>query len=237
MIRMLLALTVAAVAAAAGSAAGWLFAADLPTDRQARALVAAAVPDQQAAIVNRFDVSFGYENGRYTPGFVTVTINYPDSAADSDLAIRVEQGFERMGWAVSNAGDGSGFEESVGDGLSMRLINAAYCEPREPQWCGSEIGGSGPFPALALRFQPAAPWPVVPLSVVAWFAGLVAGWRLGGRSRLRWLGGSGLVLMLPAVVAVTAGTVRPGNEPAWASLMDRQFGVLALAGAILLVGP
>jgi hypothetical protein len=230
--RLLTAITIGALGAAAGAWLGWCSAGDLPTDQQARAIVAAAVPDAQAEFVDRFDVRFGHHDGIYTGGFVTVTINYPETG-ESDLAVRAHDGFDRMGWATADTDWGGGFE-AEGDGLRLLVYGAAWCGPGQQRSCGFRLS-SGPYPALAFRFQRDAPWPAMPLTVAGWLAGLVAGWSLGGRARFRWLCWAGLVLMLPGTIAVTAAAASPGGEPDWAGLTYGAFGILTLMGGLLLV--
>ncbi|MEU4163331.1 hypothetical protein [Actinoplanes sp. NPDC026670] len=177
--RLLVALAVAAVTIAAGRSA-WLLIVDLPTEQQARAILAEAVPDQQAAIADRFDPTFG-------AGHVTITINYPEGAQESDLAVRVEQGFQRMGWTTLDV-ERTGDLEAAGDGLTMRGYNADFCEPRHPEWCGVEIGSSGPYPALAFRFEVGVPW--TPLKIAGLLAGLATAWALRRRGDAPAAGGS-----------------------------------------------
>ncbi|BEL03567.1 hypothetical protein Q0Z83_017580 [Actinoplanes sichuanensis] len=179
MIRaILVALTVAALTVSAARS-GWLWLVDLPSEQQARAILAAAVPDQQAPIVDRFDPTFG-------AGHVTVTINYPDDAMESDLGDRAEQGFRRMGWTTSDDADGD--LVAAGAGLSVRVYRAALCGPRDPGECGAEIVSSTPEAALAFRFEVHVRW--APLTVAGLLAGLAAGWTLRKRGDAPAAGGS-----------------------------------------------
>jgi hypothetical protein len=232
--RILTALTFAALGAAGGAWLGWLPAAGVPTEQRARDIVAAAVPDTQAEFVDRFDVAFGYEQDYdYTPGFVTVTINYPEYE-DVDLAVRAYEGFGRMGWTTSDTDRGGGFT-AVGEGQWLLAYDAAWCGLEHPQACGAPLS-SGPYAALSFRFQPAAPWPTMPLTVAGWLAGLAAGWSLGGRKGpdplLCW---PGLLLMLPATVSVTRMATTTDHEPTWTPLMLPPLAALTVVGGLLLV--
>jgi hypothetical protein len=237
--RILMALTVAALGASAGAWLGWRSPVGLPSDRQARALVAEAVADPSAEFVERFDVVFGYEyelnpllgGDEYRPGFAVVTVNV---GADgfAGLAGRARAGFERAGWSSGDSPYEDGGFVARRDGLILTAYGAEACAPVDIEACGSQRGG-GTFGGLGIQFERDRPALAVPLSAAGWLAGLLAGWfapvRRGG---LMW---GGLVLAFPATLAVTATALVPENDPVWDGYMFILFRPPAMIGALLIL--
>jgi hypothetical protein len=236
--RILLALTVAALGASAGAWLGWRSPADLPSDQQARALVAAAVADPSAEFVERFDAIFGYQydgnwlygGDDYRPGYAVVTVNVGADGFTA-LADRARAGFERAGWSTGESGYADGGFAARRDGLYVTGYAAVACVPADVEACGSQLSG-GTFGGLAIQFERDRPALAVPLSAVGWLAGLLAGWFLPVRRGPLWW--SGLVLTFPATLAVTTTALVPENDPVWDGYMFILFRLPALAGAILL---
>ncbi|PRX22552.1 hypothetical protein CLV67_10479 [Actinoplanes italicus] len=234
-----MALTVAALGASAGAWLGWRSPADLPADQQARALVAAAVADPSAEFVERFDAVFGYQydgspilgGDDYMPGFAVVTVNVGAGGFEA-LAGRARAGFERAGWSTGDSPYGDGGFVARRDGLYLTAYGAVACVPADVEACGSQLSG-GTFGGLGIQFERDRPALAVPLSAAGWLAGLLAGWFVPARrGPLMW---SGLVLAVPATLAVTATALVPENDPVWDGYMFLPFRPLALIGALLIL--
>lgn len=239
--RILTALTVAALGAAAGAWLGWRDPAPLPSDEQARALVTAAASGPVAPFVERFDAIFGYRypgdqllgSDDYGAGFAVVTINNPP-AGYAALVTRSREGFEGLGWETADGPFGDGGFVARRDGLKVTTYGAHACGPDDVESCGSPRS-EGPYPALAFEIERTRPPLAVPLTVTGWLLGLVAGWLLalvGPDRRLWW---HALSLLAPATVMVTAFAVVPGDDPVWEGYMYLMLRPLAALGALLLV--
>lgn len=238
--RLLAALTAGALGAALGGWLGWRGAGDLPTDAEARALVAAAVPDPPAEFVERYDVLFGHREAgpgaavfgsdEYRTGYAVVSVNVPADGFGA-LAGRARAGFAAQGWAIEEYGE---LFAAVRDDWSVHAYPATRCTPEDTDACGSEVTArSG---ALGLQFERTPPAAVLPLAVTGWLLGLLAGWFGMGLLTIRHTGllGTGLALMLPATVFVTLGlVVEPGFL--WEPYMGELFRPFALLGGLCLV--
>ncbi|GAA1641615.1 hypothetical protein [Actinoplanes couchii] len=239
--RLLAALTIAALGAAAGGWLGWRGAGDLPTDAEARALVAAAVPDESADFVERYDVLFGHQWGPagtavvgsedYRAGYAVVSVNVPADGYDA-LVARARQGFLDQGWEIEDEDDG--LFDAIRDDLTVSAYPANRCGPENTEECGSQVMDRAG--ALGLQFERTPPWPVLPLTAVGWLLGLMAGRLLAVRAKpqdsaLLW---AGLALLLPATVVVTIGLLAGPGVP-WDPYMYLLFRPFALLGAAFLV--
>ncbi|MEU4620651.1 hypothetical protein AB0G04_11825 [Actinoplanes sp. NPDC023801] len=236
--RILSALTVAALGAAAGAWLGWRSPVALLTDQEARALVAAAVPDVPAEFVERSDAVFGYPygagwflGGEYLPGFAVVTVNVGADGFEA-LSGRARDGFERTGWSTTGSPYGDGGFVARRDGLLLTAYGAVACLPEDREACGSQLSG-GRFGGLAVQFERDRPAPALPLSVAGWLTGLLAGWFVPARSGALWW--TGMSLTLPATAVVTLTTAAPGNDPVWEPYMGELTRPLTLAGGLLLM--
>ncbi|HWS31486.1 MAG TPA: hypothetical protein VN408_01945 [Actinoplanes sp.] len=238
--RLLAALTIAALGAALGGWLGWRGAGDLPADAEARALVAAAVTDPSAEFVERYDVLFGHQESgpgaavvgsdEYKTGYAVVSVNVPADGFDA-LAARARAGFAEQGWDIEEYGE---LFAAVRDDWSVHAYPATRCTPEDTDACGSEVMVRAG--ALGLQFERTPPAAVLPLAVIGWLLGLLAGWfgmtLLKPRhTGLLW---TGLVLMLPATVVVTLGlVVEPGML--WEPYMGELFRPFALLGGLCLI--
>ncbi|WP_433789059.1 hypothetical protein [Actinoplanes sp. CA-252034] len=239
--KILFALTVAALGAAAGAWLGWRPPAGLPSDERARALIAAATPDPSAAFVERFDAVFGYRypgdrllgSDDYGPGFAVVTINTPPQGYAA-LVTRARRGFEALDWRTADSPYGDGGFEARHDDLKLTAYGAHACTPDDVESCGSQPA-SGPYLALAFQIERTRPPLAWPFSAIGWLLGLAAGGLLGRRSPDNRLWRCGLALTLPATAMVTAAAVMPGDDPVWEGYMYLLLRPLAAVGAVSLL--
>lgn len=237
--RILTALTVAALGAAAGAWLAWRDPAALPTDEQARALVTAATSETPEAYVERFDAIFGYAypedrllgSDEYQAGFAVVTINTKGEYAA--LVTRSRGGFDALGWRTADDPAGGGGFVARLDGLKVTTYGAHPCTPDDAQSCGAPRS-SGPYPALAFAFERTRPPLAVALTVTGWLLGLAAGWLLAAIGPDRRLWWHGLTLTAPASIMVTAFALAPGDDAVWEGYMYLLLRPLAATGALLL---
>jgi len=223
---VLVALTCAALAAAAGAWLGWRTAGPLPTDAQAQQIAATLAPGAPVVVDARHDAVFGYEQDRpmtwllgddsYNGGHVDVTLAGAEPT-------RVRGGLQAGGWRV---------EADPTLGVSARKGEvAALVSP----------GGD----AVTVEFGRTRPAPVRPLELAGWVAGVLAGWfvarRLLAAPPIAWAAGvAGLVLLLPGTVLTTGQIFAETSLPAtitppalWGDYAGFGVHLLSLAGAAL----
>jgi hypothetical protein len=223
---VLVALTCAAATAAGAAWVGWRAAGPLPSDVQAREIVAPLVPGAPVRLGQRDDSLFGYSGGgslsrllgddRFNSGHV-------DVALGSTTSDQVQAAMSNAGWQVDTDAD---------LGVSARKGGVAALLYQQ--------GGSVTIELLRSR-----PGPVRPLELIGWVAGLLLGWivalRLIAARRAAWIVGAGsAVLLLPATVLTTgqlfAESVLPSTitPPAlWGDYASFVVHPLALLGAVL----
>jgi hypothetical protein len=186
---LLVALTCAAAAAAGAAWLGWRAAGPLPTDAQARRIVAAFDPGAPVLLGERDDVLFGYPgparlawllgDNQYTGGYVDVGLG-------STTTAQVEAGMRAAGWRVDAT---PGLAVSARQGKVSALLYSSRG-------------------AVTVELMRARPGPVRPLELGGWVAGLLLGWlaalRLIAARRTPWaLGVGGAALLLPATLLTT----------------------------------
>ena len=225
---VLVALTCAALAAAAGAWLGWRTAGPLPTDAEARTIAASLAPGVPVRLAARHDPVFGYERDRpmtwlfgdddYNGGHVDVTLAGAEPT-------RVQGGLRAGGWSV---------ETDPALGVSARKGEfAALVTPVDD--------------AVTVEFGRTRPVPVRPLELAGWVAGVLAGWfvarRLLAAPPLAWATGvAGLVLLLPGTVLTTGQLFAETSLPAtitppalWGDYAGYGVHLLSLAGAGLCI--
>ena len=223
---VLVALTCAALTAAAGAWLGWRTAGPLPSDAEARRIAATLAPGVPVTLDMRHDAVFGYERDHpmtwllgdddYNGGHVDVTLAGAEPT-------RVQGGLRAGGWRV---------EADPYLGVSARKGEvAALLTPAED--------------AVTVQFGRTRPAPVRPLELAGWVAGVLVGWfaarRLIAAPPLAWTTGvAGLVLLLPGTVLTTGQLFAETSLPAtitppalWGDYAGFGVHLLSLAGAVL----
>jgi hypothetical protein len=225
---VLVALTCAAAAAAGAAWVGWQAAGPLPSDDQARGIVAALVPEAPVRLGERNDSLFGYPGGgalRRLLGDDHFTSGHVDVSLGSVTSDQVQAAMRATGWQVDTDPD---------LGVSARKGKVAALLYQQ--------GGS-----VTVQLVRSRPGPVRPLELAGWVAGLLIGWaaalRLVAARRAALIVGVGsAVLLLPATVltsgqlfseSVLPSTITP---PAlWGDYASFVVRPLALAGVVLAV--
>lgn len=223
---VLVALTCAAAAAAGAAWLGWRGAGPLPTDAQARRIVAAFAPGAPVLLGERDDALFGYagDNPRaWLLGDNEFTGGFVDVALGSTTGAQVQAGMRAAGWRVDTE---PGLAVSGRKGKVSALL---YPE-------GDTV---------TVELVRSRPGPVRPLELVGWVAGLLLGWpaalRLISARRTAWaLGTAGSALLLPATVLTTGqlfyeSTLPPSITPPalWGDYASFVVHPLSLLGAAL----
>lgn len=223
---VLVALTCAALAAAAGAWLGWRTAGPLPTDAEARQIAASFAPGVPVRLAERHDAVFGYEHDRpmtwllgdddYNGGHVDVTL----AGAEP---MRVQGGLRARGWRVQT-------DPQLGVSAQKGEV-AAVVAPVDD--------------AVTVEFGRTRPAPVRPLELAGWVAGVLLGWfaarRLLAAPPLAWAAGvAGLVLLLPGTVLTTGQLFAESSLPTtitppalWGDYAGYGVHLLSLTGAAL----
>jgi hypothetical protein len=223
---VLVALTCAAAAAAGAAWAGWQAAGPLPSDVQARAILAPLVPGAPVRLGDRDDSLFGYSgdgslswllgDDHFSSGYVDVGLG----GATSD---QVQAAMKADGWQVDT-------DRDFGVSARKGTVSALLYQQGE---------------SVTIELVRSRPGPVRPLELAGWVAGLLLGWvvarRLIRARRAALIVGAGsAVLLLPATVLTTgqlfSESVLPSTLTPPALWGDYAFFVvhpMALAGAVL----
>ncbi|GAA0511623.1 hypothetical protein Ade02nite_44780 [Paractinoplanes deccanensis] len=216
-----LALTVAALFAAAGARLGWTAAADLPSGQQMGAIADTVLPGAAWSETRRHEdvagspdsspdgLVWGY--GDYGAGSVTAEL----TGGPGDLAV-VATRLEAAGWRVGEPDD-------------LELTAA------RDHWRLS-VDRDG-----VIDVERSEPWLATVLSVLFAVAGVLLGWRIR-----RWIGALGLVFVTPYTLIVAwylifNAAARFGTAQfalLWEPLMTTEFRLLTLVGlGLLAVSP
>jgi hypothetical protein len=223
---VLVALTCAAAAAAGAAWLGWRPAGPLPSDAQARRIVAAFAPGAPVLLGERDDALFGYAGGHrltWLLGDNEFTGGYVDVALGSVGSDQVQAGLRAAGWRVDAE---PGLAVSARKGQLSALLYPGH-------------------DAVTVELVRSRPGPVRPLELSGWVAGLLLGWLVAlrlivARRAAGVLAVGGAALLLPATVLTTGqlfyeSTLPPSITPPalWGDYASFLVHPLSLLGAAL----
>ncbi|WP_141714690.1 hypothetical protein [Micromonospora mirobrigensis] len=256
-----LTLVLAALVGSLAAWAGWQTAEPLPSDEQAVAAAARAVPDQAGYELRRRDALFVYDyagdggveravravvgDDDYVPGYVEVTLPDRGNGPAGGWG-RLAANFRADGWTVDRLPYSDDLVATRDDQVATVTSEVRYDDAGEAQGRSHDD--------LVIRVHRTEPASVPWLTAAGALLGAVVGWLLAGwgyrRMRSRGpaarkaalLSRAGLLLLLPVTLVVLIEMVRVPllsgvqlPQPAWDPYMLVFLRVPALLGAVALL--